>query len=74
MFIVLFWAKNKVSKTVHTPLSPLYIWVHIIDNGNKFYRKRDYSKMVAKLSTTINKIESLPNFSNLKIIGEFLTY
>ena len=30
--------------------------------------------MVAKLSTTINKIESLPNSSNIKIINEFLTY
>ena len=23
MFIVLFWAKNIVSKTIHTPLSPM---------------------------------------------------
>jgi hypothetical protein len=30
--------------------------------------------MVAKLSTTINKIQSLPNFSNSKIINEFLIY
>ena len=30
--------------------------------------------MVAKLSTTINKIQSLPNFSNSKIINEFLLY
>jgi hypothetical protein len=30
--------------------------------------------MVAKLYTTINKIESLPNSSNIKIINEFLTY
>ena len=30
--------------------------------------------MVAKLSTTINKIESLPNSSNIKIINEFLIY
>src|SRR5215212_9685630 len=30
--------------------------------------------MVAKLSTTINKIQSLPNFSNAKIINEFLIY
>ena len=30
--------------------------------------------MVSKLSTTINKIESLPNSSNIKIIDEFLTY
>ena len=36
MFIVLFWAKNIVSITIHTPLSPLYIWVHIIENENKF--------------------------------------
>ena len=35
MFIVLFWAKNIVSKTVHTPLSPSCIWVHIIENENK---------------------------------------
>jgi hypothetical protein len=34
-------------------LSPMYIWVHIIENENKFYNTRDYSKMVAKLSTTI---------------------
>ena len=27
--------------------------------------------MVAKLSTTINKIESLPHTSNIKIINEF---
>ena len=27
--------------------------------------------MVAKLSTTINKIQSLPNSSNSKIINEF---
>src|SRR5215217_4427322 len=55
------------------PLSPLCIWVHIIANETKFYRKR-LSKMVAKLSTTINKIQSLPNFSNAKIINEFLMY
>ena len=24
------------------PLSPLYIWVHIIENEIWFYRKRDY--------------------------------
>ncbi len=30
--------------------------------------------MVAKLSTTINKIQKLPNSSNAKIINEFLTY
>jgi hypothetical protein len=67
MFIVLFWAKNIVSKTVQIPLSPMYIWVHIIENENQFYRKRDYSKLVAKLSTTINKIQNLSNSSNCKI-------
>ena len=30
--------------------------------------------MVAKLSTTINKIQSLPNSSNSKTLIEFLTY
>lgn len=30
--------------------------------------------MVAKLSTTINKIQKIPNSSNAKIINEFLTY
>jgi hypothetical protein len=30
--------------------------------------------MVAKLSTTINKIQTLPNSSNIKIINEFLIY
>ncbi len=30
--------------------------------------------MVAKLSTTINKIQNLPNSSNATIINEFLTY
>lgn len=30
--------------------------------------------MVAKLSTTINKIQTLPNSSNTKIISEFLIY
>ena len=30
--------------------------------------------MVAKLSTTINKIEKLPNSSNSKIINDFLLY
>ena len=30
--------------------------------------------MVAKLSTTLNKIQSLPNSSNSKIINEFLIY
>jgi hypothetical protein len=30
--------------------------------------------MVAKLSTTINKLQSLPNSSNAKIINEFLMY
>ena len=40
------------------PLSPMYIWVHIIANENNFYRKRNYSKMVAKLSTTIEKIKN----------------
>ena len=74
MFIVLFWAKNIVSKTIHTPLSPLCIWVHIIENEHRLYRKRDYFKMVAKLSTTINKIQNLPNFSNGKTLNEFLFY
>ena len=56
------------------PLSPLNIWVHIIANENKFYRKRDYSKLVAKLSTTLNKIQNLSNSSNGKILIEFLMY
>ena len=56
------------------PLSPLYIWVHIIENEIWFYRKKGLSKMVAKLSTTINKIEKLPNSSNSKIINDFLIY
>ena len=30
--------------------------------------------MVAKLSTTINKIQNLPNSSNSKIVNEFLMY
>ncbi len=30
--------------------------------------------MVAKLSTTINKIQNLPNFSNGKTLNEFLFY
>ena len=30
--------------------------------------------MVAKLSTTINKIQTLPNSFNSKIISEFLMY
>ena len=30
--------------------------------------------MVAKLSTTINKIEKVPNSSNSKIINDFLIY
>ena len=30
--------------------------------------------MVAKLSTTINKIQRLSNSSNIKIINEFLIY
>ena len=57
------------------PLSPMNIWVHIIANENKFCnRKRDYSKMVAKLSTTINKIQNLHNSSNSKTLNEFLIY
>ena len=35
------WAKNIVSITIHKPLSPLYTWVHIIKNENKFYRKKE---------------------------------
>ena len=30
--------------------------------------------MVAKLFTTINKIQSLPNSSNINIINDFLIY
>jgi hypothetical protein len=74
VFIVLFWAKNIVSITIHTPLSPLYIWVRIIENENRSYRKREYFKLVAKLSTTINKIQNLSNSSNSQILTEFLTY
>ena len=59
---------------VQIPLSPMYIWVHIIANENKFYRKRDYSKLVAKLSTTVNKIQNLSNSSNSKTLNEFLMY
>ena len=69
------WAKNIVSITIHTPLSPMNIWVHIIANENRFCnRKRDCSKMVAKLSTTINKIQNLSNSSNSKTLNEFLMY
>ena len=39
MFIVLFWAKNIVSITIHKPLSPMYIWVHIIENENKILKE-----------------------------------
>src|SRR5687768_9006518 len=56
------------------PLSPLCIWVHIIANENKFYRKRRFFKMVAKLSTTINKIQNLHNSSNSITLNEFLMY
>ena len=35
------WAKNIVSKTIHTPLSPLYIWVHIIEIEIWFYSKKE---------------------------------
>ena len=56
------------------PLSPLYIWVHIIENQNKFYKKKELFKMVAKLSTTINKIQNLPNSSNSKTLNEFLIH
>jgi hypothetical protein len=56
------------AKMTVKPLSPMYIWVHIIENENQGYRKRDYSKMVAKLSTTINKIQNLSNYSNSKIL------
>jgi integrase/recombinase XerD len=48
--------------------------VHIIENENRSYRKRDYSKLVAKLSTTINKIQALSNSPNSKTLTEFLTY
>ena len=74
VYCLRIWAKTIVSKTIHKPLSPLYIWVHIIANENKFYRKRDYFKMVAKLSTTIEKIQNLSTFSNSKILNEFLMY
>jgi hypothetical protein len=33
-----------VSITVHTPLSPLYTWVHIIKNENKKNDNKFYSK------------------------------
>ena len=69
-----YLTKNKVSITIHTPLSPLYTWVHIIENQNKFYRKEDISKMVAKLSTTIEKIQNLSTSFNSKILNEFLMY
>ena len=69
-----YLTKNKVSITIHTPLSPLYTWVHIIENQNKFYRKRELSKMVAKLSTTIEKIQNSSNISNSKTLNEFLKY
>ncbi len=62
------------AKMTVKPLSPLNIWVHIIAIENRFYRKRDYSKLVAKLSTTLNKIQNLSNSSNGKILNEFLMY
>ena len=74
MFIVLFWAKNIVSITIHTPLSPLCIWVHIIENEIGYIGRGILVKMIAKLSTTINKIQNLPNFSNDKTLNEFLFY
>lgn len=36
--------------------------------------EEELSKMVAKLSTTINKIQTLSNFSNAKIVNEFLKF
>jgi hypothetical protein len=54
------------------PLSPLCIWVHIIENENTFYNRRDLLRMVAKLTTTIKKIEKLSNSSNRNIVNEFL--
>lgn len=32
MFIILFWAKNIVSITIHKPLSSMDIWINIIEN------------------------------------------
>ena len=56
-------------------LSQFYTWVHIIKNEIKFYRKRDKSKMVAKLSTTIEKSQNLPYSSpNSITLNEFLFY
>ena len=54
----------------------MYIWVHIIENEKKFCSRKEEGlyKMVAKLSTTINKIQNLPNSSNSKILNEFLIY
>ena len=37
MFIVLFWAKNIVSITIHTPLSPLRYW---FSNSDSLETKR----------------------------------
>jgi hypothetical protein len=35
------WAKNIVSITMHKPEPVMNIWVHIIENENQGYRKRD---------------------------------
>jgi len=35
VFIVFFWAKNIVSITIHTPLSPMNICIRIIENENQ---------------------------------------
>ena len=53
-FVILYiWAKNIVSITIHTPLSPLCIWVHIIENENRSYRKRDYSRLLYMTSIPV---------------------
>jgi hypothetical protein len=62
-----------VSKSVHTPPSPLTNWAHIPVCGRK-YRRSSNKEMRTKLKATLEKVRKLDNRSNSDLLIEFYEY
>ena len=75
MFIVLFWAKNIVSKTIHTPLSPKnLLFNELIRITGKNGRKTSYkSRNATNLSRFVfyNKLNVINTIDAEKLRNKF---
>ena len=59
---------------VQIPLAPLTKWVHIIEIAIIQWDQRWFSAMPMKLTTTIGKVQTIPNSKNVEIVNNFLDY